>query len=1006
MLRRSIRIGIASLLVFLGSLYVFNHSASLAHWPWVRHLGLVYPQAAVLDAQDNLYVIDNSERRLLRINREDKVSLVVEGGVHESGRFFYAKAVAVSEDGSSIFVLNNRFDGNGFYLLREEILRFDAGGAFREVLYSRDVKEDERKPSLVQRGRVQGMSFADGRLRWFEVDHRGIQPFQWAPGTTAGPVGPFFPLEGADLRVGVLASQGEGVLASLKNGEVWSIDQSGHRTVYAAPKSTFGVVPWAVEADAQGRAIFIDLASRSVKRVDGQGALETVFGHPMLLQKVPDVANFNYYRLSLGPSDQLVLTNDEAVLVWAQDQSRFRYLSEVALTDSLWAERVFFWSILAVTVLLGSVLLLWLTKKILLDLGEIVYQSVMIVVAVAIAAVFSSNLLLDSLSQQYERVVVDKISNMLQSTPKSVDPSLFSSINGIGDFDSEAYAKIRESFLDSLNHNRDSWNQSNYFAIYRVIDGQLAAFMYLNGSVGMMHPFDWLGDESVYDQALAGRIATERNVDVTGEWLYGVAPIQDDKGNVVALYETGTDLYAFRLANKELIKGIVIQLATILVVMIFVLIEATYFYRLLRERMDVAKRQNSLSDSSLWGEYSDIKFARPLIFVFFAAITVSLTFIPVLMNDLYEPVAGLSRDVAIALPISLETFFFGLSSVVAVKWIRFLGWRRLFLVGIFISALSLLASGMAQDMLQFCLARSFAGLGSGIGYIAVRALINMEKRQGLRSEGYSHFYAGMIGGTNVGVVVGSAIADAHGFDQAFYVAAMLTALLFFGVLFGFRRQPYISSERNSVPVQAGWGAIFSMLRDVRVWVFLSCVIVPSYAAGTFLAYYLPLFAEEQGLSTADVGRLFIFNGLFIIYLGPLLNRLLKEHLGDFRTIVVGGWLWGLSLIIFGLESSLFTMFLVLIIMGVTEGFNAPAQNDYFLSMHSSRRLGEDTATAYFELFGKVGETLGPLAFAVALMMGQGSGMMVLGVLVILSTVPVIVSLRSAASGDVVAAANR
>lgn len=82
MMRRGIRVGIASLLVFLGSLYVFSHSASLAHWPWVRQLTLAYPQSAVLDARDNLYVIDNPERRLLRLDRDDQVSLVVEGG-HE-----------------------------------------------------------------------------------------------------------------------------------------------------------------------------------------------------------------------------------------------------------------------------------------------------------------------------------------------------------------------------------------------------------------------------------------------------------------------------------------------------------------------------------------------------------------------------------------------------------------------------------------------------------------------------------------------------------------------------------------------------------------------------------------------------------------------------------------------------------------------------------------------------------------------------------------------------------
>jgi predicted MFS family arabinose efflux permease len=994
MLRRSALLVFFALVALSGALYLFNHAGALAHWPWERQLSLVYPQTAVLDGADRLYVIDNSERRLVRLEADNRVSLVVEGGVHDTGRFFYGKAVAVSDDGASIFVLNNRFDANGFYLVREEILRLDAKGVFREVIYGRDVTEEDRRPTLVQRGRIQGLGYSNGHLHWFDVSPQGVQAFRWSPGSQAAPEGERLNLPDADQRLGGLSWVPGGALVSLKNGEVRVIDAGGSRVIYAAPKADFSVVPWAVGMDAGQQPLLLDLASRSLKRVDAAGALTTVMDHARLSARIPDVANFNYYRFSVAPKGDVVLTNDEAVVVWSENPDRVRYVLDAELTPAMWGERIVFWVVLVVTVALGTLLFALLVKQVLLHLGEIVYQSVMIVMAVAIAAVLSSNLLLDSLTHEYEQAVVDKISNMLQSTPRGINTELFKEIKGIGDFDGESYATIRENFLQSVNYNRDRWNQSNYFAIYRVIDGQLSAFMYLNGSVGMLHPFDWLGDDSVYDQALAGKIATERTVDVTGEWLYGVAPIKDAEGNVVALYETGTDLYAFRLANYELIKGIAIQLATILVVMIFVLIEATYFYRLLRERMAVFARHSASTGAPELFSYSDIQFARPLIFVFFTAITVSLTFIPVLMGDLYTPTEGLSRDVVLALPISLETFFFGVSTIMAVKLIRWLGWRWLFIVGMAISILSLIASGVADDVVEFCIARSFAGLGAGVGYIAVRALINLDQREYVRSEGYSHFYAGMIGGTNVGVVLGSAIADAHGFDWAFYVAALLLCGLLLSVLVGFRRQHYIQSGAKVESRPQGWRVSLAIMRDRRVWVFLSCVILPSYAAGTFLAYYLPLFAEENGLSTADVGRLFIFNGFFIIYLGPLLNRILKKHLGDFRTLILGGWLWGLSLVIFGVEGSMLTMFIVLIMMGITEGFNAPAQNDYFLAMKSSRQMGGDSATAYFELFGKIGETVGPMAFAVALMLGQGVGMTVLGLVIIVSTIPVMIMLKS------------
>ena len=110
-------------------------------------------------------------------------------------------------------------------------------------------------------------------------------------------------------------------------------------------------------------------------------------------------------------------------------------------------------------------------------------------------------------------------------------------------------------------------------------------------------------------------------------------------------------------------------------------------------------------------------------------------------------------------------------------------------------------------------------------------------------------------------------------------------------------------------------------------------------------------------------------------------------------MVLGGILWAVSLLLFAATGSLLAVFFILILMGITEGFAAPAQNDYFLDMPVSKSVGEDAATACFELFGKVGETIGPMAFATAMLLGKQTGMLALAVIIVVLLVPVLVFLR-------------
>ena len=70
-------------------------------------------------------------------------------------------------------------------------------------------------------------------------------------------------------------------------------------------------------------------------------------------------------------------------------------------------------------------------------------------------------------------------------------------------------------------------------------------------------------------------------------------------------------------------------------------------------------------------------------------------------------------------------------------------------------------------------------------------------------------------------------------------------------------------------------------------------------------------------------------------------------------------------------------------MGITEGFCVSAQNDFFLSMKGSKKIGEDQAVGYYEMVGKIAETAGPILFSLALVLGHLAGLSVIAALVFL-----------------------
>ena len=217
-------------------------------------------------------------------------------------------------------------------------------------------------------------------------------------------------------------------------------------------------------------------------------------------------------------------------------------------------------------------------------------------------------------------------------------------------------------------------------------------------------------------------------------------------------------------------------------------------------------------------------------------------------------------------------------------------------------------------------------------------------------------------------MAGQWLADFLGYQGVFWVSAVVVlasawAVWRMGSSLPDRKLGEGSdTEKKSLP-------IWNLFGDSKVLVFFTAIILPIYVASMFLGYFLPVFSISQGLSNGDVGRIFLLNGLIIIYLGPPLVAALRRRIGAKQGVMLSTLVWALSLIPFLLLQDLTGLIWTIALMGLAEGLAVPYQNEYYLGLSGALKVGEDRATGVFEVVGKVGETIAPILIGFSLILG-------------------------------------
>ncbi len=357
---------------------------------------------------------------------------------------------------------------------------------------------------------------------------------------------------------------------------------------------------------------------------------------------------------------------------------------------------------------------------------------------------------------------------------------------------------------------------------------------------------------------------------------------------------------------------------------------------------------------------------RPAAFMLLFGIDISISFLPLHMEKLYAPLFGLSKDVVMGLPISVEFLFVGICILVSGVWLDRRGWHEPFLVGVFLAGVGILYSWGAPDALHFIISRGIVGIGYGLALMASQGFVIEYSDERSKAQGLAHLFAGIYAGSICGGATGAMLADRFGYSPVFFSGSLiLFAVIGYTFIFmrnGMRKpRPQVYSQpKSSVPVRKV-GSFLSNRIVISLILFSS--LPAAIAVVGFLNYFSPIYLNRIGASQSTIGRVLMIYGICLIYIGPFISKYVDASNNKRMYIFIGSVLGSLAFLTFNVVEGLIAAAAAVLLLGLSSSFVLASQSAYILKLKVTERLGAGKSIGIFRSTSRGGQVLGPIVFS-------------------------------------------
>ncbi|MCH5186070.1 MAG: MFS transporter [Oscillospiraceae bacterium] len=609
------------------------------------------------------------------------------------------------------------------------------------------------------------------------------------------------------------------------------------------------------------------------------------------------------------------------------------------------------------------------------DKGEKVAVYTLTFVAILTIFLVTAVIILNNTGKRYNERVQINIYYLASIVSQYIDGDVLERIDSPDDYLNEDYNIVRDQLhkafaelpteMESMSKDTDN---TTYCTLYRMKNNVVYYTMHLSDDDGVIYPDEYTYNDSdyklVYDTNTAHSFTDVTTAD--GRWLFTVAPIYNSENEMVALCEVGLNLVSYEEADRRVIREVFICVGSLTVAISLLLSEFMNLAALLN-LFEKLRKENK--DAAL-----PVEFVRPFAFLIYMADNFTSVIIPLMSEQMYTPDIPIPQMIAIALPLAAQAAAAAVSGFMCGRIIEKIGNRRTFFAGIIFHIVGLTGCALSPTLYAFICAMLVVGIGMGLNIVCMNTFI-VQNEGDDNSGGFSLFTMGVFGGTNCGIIIGTILSERTSYSLVFMISAIVALLVFITVKHFYRSD--VSIETHEAEEKSSIG-MKEFLLNFKMLGYLLFALAPYFIFASFVFYFVPIYADSQGLTESGIGLITLVYGLMTAYMSGVTTKYIVNKIGAGASVVAASLITAGSLALFILDPSITSLIFVVLIMGFADSFGYPALSVYFSENKLVALYGEGKAMGIYNAFEGAAETAAPMIFGAALAVGEKTGMIIMG----------------------------
>ncbi|MDR1521380.1 MAG: MFS transporter [Streptococcaceae bacterium] len=918
----------------------------------------------IVNQNDNSLIIQQGKQKIVKCTKAGQLDYVIQGG---KKNFHEATEIAANKD--DIYILDTVLEeDDSIHVAQQKILKY-TNGKFIKTIFNHTYPKKERNRF---EGNFQSLTYDNGKLHLIKRQKNDFILYEVNEKSKKLRKIKHFHFANADRLLHSFIFKNDEMFALSKDGDIYKILDHGSEIIYIAKDHQMNIngekvssFPWNMALASDGAIFATDICTRSILRI-------TPSSKKVQFLKQPGTQNESlskqplYYHLALDKKDKLFLSGDNALVEFNKDNGKIT--KEKAIEVQFFQRLYSFGFIFSVSILLIlSLFLLYpFIKRMILQISkDLSWRLEMgILIFIAITAFFVSNMVINNYNERYKNEVLGQMSSIATLVASILDQDALKEIDSPQDFTTKAYAKIRKQIVNVVEDG-NKWNEPRYIELYKIDKDIIYTFANTNNRSGSYYPWEWPYEGSVEQKIVRTKKGIQKvNLNtVEGAYLYALNPIFDDQKRVIGLIEVGSNMDEYVRRNNQIIRKIIFSTISLVVVMMLIVREMLTF-------LETYQQWKKNRQESLRKPFIHSNVVRPIVFASFFASNLAAAFMPIYAASIYTPFLGISKNIASALPMTFEVLFVALGFV-GGSLSEKLGIKKMLNISLVCFTLGLFGCGLAQNVWQLIIGNAISGFGSGMTLVVVNVYISSLKNDKERESGFTSVNAAILSGINSSVIIGASLAGFIGNRQVFYIACLVVVMILGYVYYFIDKMPV----RKKISEEIGINFLKFLFKP-KILVYFLGILIPYLACSYFLHYFFPIFGEEKGLSESEIGQAFLLNGVWVVFLGPIIAKFILEKFGKIKAVLLGVFLYAAAFAVFGFNPTLLIALIVLIVMGIADSFTFTAQNVYFSSLKEVELYGVNKSIGAYSLFENLGQAVGPLLFSTVLILGKSTGILI------------------------------